>query len=334
MSNIHTLADYRESGGPNRAAIPNPWATASSTTSSYDDGWSRSPSLPSSYPDTSSRYFIRLQGLEGEERMVSMEEFKERPFATTGQLCCMHCCPCFFMSNRTKALKTLLSFCALISIVQVVMLVEALAMGGFAPLHENPMIGPPTDTLVKLGAKDVDLIKEDYQVWRFITPVFLHAGIIHLFFNLLFQLRFGLLMEREWGVLRFFALYTVSAVGGNLMSCLLRPGSISVGASTALMGLLGGNLTKIVLEWHNLDPRIRKTNLIMAILPIVVIMLISAVSIIDAAGHFGGLVVGAIMGGVLFSHTNTLNYKVTIPLSLALLLAYFIGGMLLFYFAV
>ncbi|KAL6070213.1 Rho1-Guanine Exchange Factor-like protein, variant 2 [Balamuthia mandrillaris] len=232
MSNIHTLADYRESGGPNRAAIPNPWATASSTTSSYDDGWSRSPSLPSSYPDTSSRYFIRLQGLEGEERMVSMEEFKERPFATTGQLCCMHCCPCFFMSNRTKALKTLLSFCALISIVQVVMLVEALAMGGFAPLHENPMIGPPTDTLVKLGAKDVDLIKEDYQVWRFITPVFLHAGIIHLFFNLLFQLRFGLLMEREWGVLRFFALYTVSAVGGNLMSCLLRPGSISVGAST------------------------------------------------------------------------------------------------------
>jgi membrane associated rhomboid family serine protease len=42
-----------------------------------------------------------------------------------------------------------------------------------------------------MGAKEPHLMRHDYQVWRFITPIFLHAGFFHIAFNLLFQLRFG-----------------------------------------------------------------------------------------------------------------------------------------------
>ncbi len=64
------------------------------------------------------------------------------------------------------------------------------------------------------------------QFFRFLTPVFLHAGILHILFNLFAQLRFGLMLEQKWGKLRFAILYFVSAVSGTLMSCLLSPSSI------------------------------------------------------------------------------------------------------------
>jgi membrane associated rhomboid family serine protease len=40
------------------------------------------------------------------------------------------------------------------------------------------------ETLIALGAKDVPKIVEDYEVWRFFSPIFLHAGLIHLALNL------------------------------------------------------------------------------------------------------------------------------------------------------
>ena len=68
------------------------------------------------------------------------------------------------------------------------MLIVALAMGGVIPLSENPAIGPGTETFIKLGAKSAQLIKQG-QIWRFITPIFLHAGILHLLVNLIAQVR-------------------------------------------------------------------------------------------------------------------------------------------------
>lgn len=75
--------------------------------------------------------------------------------------------------------------------------------GGFEPLSLNPFWGPsgtarrlswpglplliyrePAQTLIELGAKDVPLMVEKHQVWRFFTPTFLHAGVIHLALNL------------------------------------------------------------------------------------------------------------------------------------------------------
>lgn len=44
-------------------------------------------------------------------------------------------------------------------------------------------------------------------VRRLVTPILLHAGILHLLGNMFFQLRFGFVMELRWGIARFAGLY-------------------------------------------------------------------------------------------------------------------------------
>jgi membrane associated rhomboid family serine protease len=43
----------------------------------------------------------------------------------------------------------------------------------------------PETSLVTLGAKDSYLMRYNYQMWRFITPTFLHYDVTHLLLNML-----------------------------------------------------------------------------------------------------------------------------------------------------
>mmetsp|Transcript_82058 Transcript_82058/g.123208 ORF Transcript_82058/g.123208 Transcript_82058/m.123208 type:complete len:83 (+) Transcript_82058:293-541(+) len=81
-------------------------------------------------------------------------------------------------------------------------------------------------------------MKNDYQIWRFLTPVFLHANLMHIFSNGVFQLIFGCSLESTIGTYRTIILYFLSGIGGILFSSLINS-YISVGASTAIFGILG-----------------------------------------------------------------------------------------------
>jgi len=225
-----------------------------------------------------------------------------------------------------------MSFTFWISFAQFILLIVALGIGGFASPSDNPSLGPPASTLILLGAKDSPLMRQG-QVWRFITPIFLHAGIIHLVFNLFAQLRFGLMMERKWGIPKYVLLYFISGIGASLMSCLLRPNYISVGASGAIMGLMGGYLAEIILTWHKTEQQTRKTNLIQMLITIAVIMLLSAIPYIDIGAHFGGLLVGFLMGGVYFAaEFNNPNVRRFVPvLAIAAVVIFFVVGFACFY---
>jgi membrane associated rhomboid family serine protease len=55
-------------------------------------------------------------------------------------------------------------------------------------LHILPnLLGPPATTLVRYGAKYGGLIVYEKQWWRLISPIAVHAGIIHLISNVLIQ---------------------------------------------------------------------------------------------------------------------------------------------------
>jgi rhomboid protease GluP len=73
-------------------------------------------------------------------------------------------------------------------------------------------------------------------VWRLLTAIFLHAGILHIASNLFFQLRFGYITELRWGRWRWLAVYIISGLMASLFSTKLGPRSVSVGASGALFG--------------------------------------------------------------------------------------------------
>jgi GlpG protein len=54
------------------------------------------------------------------------------------------------------------------------------------------------------------------QVWRLVTPMFLHFSPMHLLFNLLWLVQLGRMIEVQRGTLRFVLLVLVSSVIANL----------------------------------------------------------------------------------------------------------------------
>jgi rhomboid protease GluP len=134
------------------------------------------------------------------------------------------------------------------------------------------------------------------EVWRFITPVFLHASVPHIFFNMYALLSIGTLLEQHFGHKRFVWLYFLAAFSGNVFSFLLTgENGFSVGASTAVFGLIAA---EVVFFYQNrkLFGGQAKQAIGNAVFIIAVNLLIGLTPGIDDWGHVGGL-----LGGAMFA---------------------------------
>ena len=74
-----------------------------------------------------------------------------------------------------------------------------------------------------------------------VTAMFLHGGIAHIAFNMLFLFAFGPTVEAMCGHLRFAVLYLLCGIAGELAQISVGPGSHlpAIGASGAIAGVLG-----------------------------------------------------------------------------------------------
>ena len=111
------------------------------------------------------------------------------------------------------------------------------------------------ETLLRFGAKLNLLIDKRGEWWRFVTPVFVHGGILHLLFNMYGLWILGPYVERLYGSSKFVVFWVLTGIAGVVGSYLavrpqwshgmiggflFRPGDgPSVGASGALFGLIG-----------------------------------------------------------------------------------------------
>jgi membrane associated rhomboid family serine protease len=83
------------------------------------------------------------------------------------------------------------------------------------------------------------------QIWRLITAQYLHAGVGHLFINMLVLHFLGRPLERMWTARKFFVIYTLCGLAGNMFYTILgglnviEPWMPAVGASGCIYGLLG-----------------------------------------------------------------------------------------------
>ncbi len=151
------------------------------------------------------------------------------------------------------------------------------------------------DYLFLFGAKINPLILQG-QLWRLITPIFLHANLVHIGFNMYGLYIFGPGLERAYGHTRFLALYLLAGFAGNVLSFLLTSAA-SLGSSTAIFGLA---VAQAVFVYQNRRFFGNRSRAVLGnILLVVVINLgIGATpgSGIDNWGHVGGL-----LGGLIFS---------------------------------
>ncbi|KZV51801.1 inactive rhomboid protein 1-like [Dorcoceras hygrometricum] len=166
----------------------------------------------------------------------------------------------------------------------------------FQPFSENPLLGPSSSALEKMGALDVGKVVHKHEGWRLITCIWLHGGVFHLLANMLSLLIIGIRLEQEFGFVRIGLLYLISGLGGSLLSALFIQTNISVGASGALFGLLGGMLSELITNWSIY------ANKVAALLTLVIIIAINlAVGIlphVDNFAHIGGFLSGFLLGFV------------------------------------
>jgi len=88
----------------------------------------------------------------------------------------------------------------------------------------------------------------DLFVWQLVTYMFLHGGMFHILFNMLFLWMLGTELERVWGTRYFLKFYFVTGIGAGILTVLvsLLPfalgaqiySAVTIGASGAIYGLL------------------------------------------------------------------------------------------------
>jgi rhomboid protease GluP len=162
------------------------------------------------------------------------------------------------------------------------------------------------------GVKVNDLIMQG-QLWRIITPVFLHGSIFHIAFNMYALFYLGTTLERFYKHWRFLVLFLLSGFAGNVISFMFSPYP-SLGASTAIFGLLGA---EGVLLYQNREifGNIVRRALSQVVMIAIVNLLIGLSPGIDNYGHIGGLIGGTLFawfGGPLFKRQGLFSpYTVT-----------------------
>lgn len=145
-------------------------------------------------------------------------------------------------------------------------------------------------TLLLFGANYKELVQSG-QVWRLVTSIFLHIGIIHLIVNMYALWVIGHQMESFLGKLKYLIVFLGSGIIGSLLSVTVHSG-ITAGASGAIFGLLG-SLLYFGYHYRLYLGTVLKTQVI----PIIILNLIIGFTLpgIDNFGHIGGLVGGYLL---------------------------------------
>ncbi|ERN19338.1 hypothetical protein AMTR_s00069p00097470 [Amborella trichopoda] len=136
----------------------------------------------------------------------------------------------------------------------------------FQPINENPLLGPSSATLTKLGALEWDKVVHRHQGWRLIT---LRIGVIYL----------------------------LSGFGGSILSSLFIQNNISVGASGALFGLLGAMLSELLTNWTIYSNKL--AALVTLIMIVAINLAVGILPHVDNFAHIGGFLSGFLLGFIL-----------------------------------
>ena len=134
--------------------------------------------------------------------------------------------------------------------------------------------------------------------YRLVTSGFLHAGIIHIGFNMLLLYFLGRLLEPALGTPRFLVLYFTSLLAGSLGALILEPNSFGIGASGAIFGLAGA--TFVIARGRGMEALAGQIGFL------IVFNLIFSFTArnVSIGAHVGGLIGGVICALIIVAGEN------------------------------
>ena len=150
--------------------------------------------------------------------------------------------------------------------------------------------------LGNIGSMSNAKVFGDGEWWRLFLHMYLHAGVLHMLFNIFSLLFVGKVVEKKMGSLPYLLLYHVIAVVNAIIMCLIFPDSISVGASAGIFGMIG---IVCVMKWRKdaiCNKSLKKGEFIYIIVFSVLSLLLGLESFVT---HLVAFVFGIIVGLLL-----------------------------------
>lgn len=135
------------------------------------------------------------------------------------------------------------------------------------------------------------------QYWRFVTPIFIHIGIWHIFVNMYSLSILGSVIERFFGSARMLVIYFLAGIAGVIFSLAFSPNP-SAGASGAIFGFLGA-FGVFLFRHRRAFGKAGKDQLQRVVFIAVLNLGLGLMPGIDNWGHFGGLIIGAALAWLL-----------------------------------
>jgi len=160
-----------------------------------------------------------------------------------------------------------------------------------------PGIGPRISNELAFTAAFLypDLTGFPFEPWRMMTAVFAHGGFVHLALNMLALWMLGQILEPMLGRGRFLALYLISGFGGSVAVAVIAPGSVTVGASGAVFGLMAA----LLIIGRHIGANVTGILVILAI-NFAFGLFVGGIS---WQAHLGGVLVGAVIA-LIYTRTR------------------------------
>jgi rhomboid protease GluP len=128
--------------------------------------------------------------------------------------------------------------------------------------------------------------------WTLLTAIYLHGGLLHIFFNIMWIRQMGANAQRLFGTARFFILFSLAGAGGFLVSN-LHGARFSIGASGAIFGLFGALLAYSRRHRSTLGDLASRQVLQWALILLIFGFMTPGV---DNLAHLGGFASGFLLG--------------------------------------
>ena len=134
--------------------------------------------------------------------------------------------------------------CIILYLLTLVLDPQGIRAGGFLNF-----LSPSLNSLFVFGASGAIPVFGYGRWWTFLTAGWLHAGLLHIFFNMMWVRQLAPPTSEMYGASRMVIIYTIAGIVGFAAStmsgtlvflpAMLRGAGFTVGASAPIFGLLG-----------------------------------------------------------------------------------------------
>lgn len=139
------------------------------------------------------------------------------------------------------------------------------------------------------------IIQNPMELWRLVSPIFLHLSWSHFLFNMFTLFFIGRMIEEIFGSIRFAAIYLLSGIFANAATFFLSTNALSAGASTSIFGIFGAIA---MLGFFTGDPRLKEIGKGFVVLIVINLAFNFFQSGINVVGHIGGVIGGGLLAAM------------------------------------